>query len=50
MKQFYEIANGRHNDTLPPRYYEALANFLDRVDAKEKAPARVPHGKRQLVS
>jgi uncharacterized protein len=50
MKQFYEIANGRHNDTLPPRYYEALVQFLDRVDAEPMVPARVRPTKRQLVS
>jgi uncharacterized protein len=49
-KQFYEVANARHNDTLPPRYYEALGRFLDRVDSTVEAPEHVPHGKRQLVS
>jgi pimeloyl-ACP methyl ester carboxylesterase len=50
MKQFYEIANGRHNDTLPPKYYAALAAFLDRVDETAETPVLLPHGKRQLVS
>jgi fermentation-respiration switch protein FrsA (DUF1100 family) len=50
MKQFYEIANGRHNDTLPPRYYESLVRFLERVDSEVDAPEQVPHAKRQLVS
>ena len=31
-KQFYEIAYARHNDTPPPAYYAALAQFLDHVD------------------
>ena len=36
FKQFHEIPFARHNDGLPPNYYAALAEFLDRVD--EAAP------------
>jgi fermentation-respiration switch protein FrsA (DUF1100 family) len=36
MKQFYEIENGRHNDTPPPAYYSALASFLDRAEEKAR--------------
>ena len=51
MKQFYEIANGRHNDTLPPKYYEALAAvFGPRRRDEAETPVLLPHGKRQLVS
>lgn len=31
-KEFFEIPYSRHNDTLPPAYYEALGQFLDQVD------------------
>jgi hypothetical protein len=32
MKEFFEIPFARHNDSLPPAYYEALGQFLDQVD------------------
>jgi uncharacterized protein len=52
MKQFYEINFARHNDTPPPAYYAALADFLDRVDEQSgsKLPSRLRRRKRQLVS
>jgi fermentation-respiration switch protein FrsA (DUF1100 family) len=52
MKQFYEIAFARHNDTPPPAYYQALAAFLDRVDEQNdsKLPSRLRRRVRQLVS
>jgi fermentation-respiration switch protein FrsA (DUF1100 family) len=51
VKQFYEIANGRHNDTPPPAYYAALGQFLDQVDADARPmPKRVRPRQRQLVS
>jgi hypothetical protein len=34
MKQFYEVPFARHNDSHPPAYYDALANFLERVDSQ----------------
>ncbi|HVT29991.1 MAG TPA: alpha/beta fold hydrolase, partial [Lacipirellulaceae bacterium] len=37
MKQFYEIAYARHNDTPPSAYYAALATFLDNVDEQIKS-------------
>ena len=50
FKRFYEVPFARHTDTLPPRYYAALAEFLDRVD--EEAETVLPHCRaiRQLVS
>jgi fermentation-respiration switch protein FrsA (DUF1100 family) len=51
LKQFYEIANGRHNDTPPPAYYAELRQFLDKVDSDARPlPIRVPTRQRQLVS
>ena len=52
MKQFYEINFARHNDTPPPAYYTALAEFLDGVDEKSesKLPSRFRRRERQLVS
>ena len=52
MKQFYEIAYARHNDTPPPAYYAALGEFLDGVDAKHEAAlaASLRRRKRRLVS
>ena len=52
VKQFYEIAYARHNDTPPSAYYAALSTFLDRVDQKheESLPASIRRRKRQLVS
>jgi fermentation-respiration switch protein FrsA (DUF1100 family) len=51
VKQFYEVANGGHNDTPPPAYYAALRQFLDNVDADARPlPARVHARPRQLVS
>ena len=51
FKQFFEIPNARHNDSLPPKYYTALASFLDRVDAKVAArQTKRRHAQRRLVS
>ena len=52
MKQFYEVNFARHNDTPPPAYYAALADFLDRVDEQSGAncQARLRRRERQLVS
>lgn len=51
MKQFHEIPNARHNDTLPPQYYAALRAFLDRVEElSHPLPARLQRRERQLVS
>ena len=49
IKQFFEVPFARHNDGLPPKYYAALAEFLDQVDGVH-APASVPQPQRQLVS
>jgi pimeloyl-ACP methyl ester carboxylesterase len=49
-KHFFEITNGRHNDTLPPRYYEALAAFLDRTDAAIEGHHHVRVHDHELVS
>jgi fermentation-respiration switch protein FrsA (DUF1100 family) len=49
FKQFFEVPFARHNDGLPPKYYAALAEFLDQVDGVH-APASVPQPQRQLVS
>jgi fermentation-respiration switch protein FrsA (DUF1100 family) len=51
-KQFYEINFARHNDTPPPAYYQALGQFLDRVDREheETLPASVRRRNRRLVS
>lgn len=50
-KQFYEVAYGRHNDSLPPAYYAALAEFLDRVDeAHRPLSGRLHPRRRQMVS
>jgi hypothetical protein len=50
VKQFHEIPFARHNDSLPPNYYAALAEFLDRVDEEVELPAVQHRAKRQLVS
>jgi hypothetical protein len=51
MKQFYEVHCGRHNDSHPPAYYAALAEFLDRVDQHSRpVPQPLRGRKRQLVS
>ncbi|MGI9454940.1 MAG: alpha/beta hydrolase [Aeoliella sp.] len=39
LKQFFEIPHGRHNEPLPPDYYTALGEFLDRVTATNDQPA-----------
>jgi fermentation-respiration switch protein FrsA (DUF1100 family) len=51
MKHFHEVHFGRHNDSQPPAYYSALAQFLDRVDEQSR-PLTLPlrERKRQLVS
>jgi hypothetical protein len=51
MKQFFEVHYGRHNDSHPPAYYAALADFLDRVDGQSRPlPALLRPRTRQLVS
>jgi fermentation-respiration switch protein FrsA (DUF1100 family) len=52
FKKFHETRNGRHNDTLPPAYYAALAQFLDQVDSQldRELPVRHRSRGRQLVS
>jgi fermentation-respiration switch protein FrsA (DUF1100 family) len=52
FKKFHEIRNARHNDTLPPAYYAALAQFLDQVDHQRarELPVRHRSRERQLVS
>jgi fermentation-respiration switch protein FrsA (DUF1100 family) len=52
LKHFFEIPNGRHNDTPPPVYYSALAQFLDQVEAGARPTPAVPvrRRRRQLVS
>ena len=50
-KHFHEVAFGRHNDSLPPAYYAALASFLDQVDEQSRPlPAALHARSRQLVS
>ena len=50
-KQFCEIPFARHNDSPPPNYYAALAQFLDQVDdAAGELPFRRLRPERQLVS
>jgi fermentation-respiration switch protein FrsA (DUF1100 family) len=50
VKQFYEVNFARHNDSLPPNYYQALSAFLDQVDEAATQPAARRRAKRQLVS
>lgn len=50
IKQFHENHYGRHNDTLPPAYYSALLQFLNRVDDGAGRLSRPLRRKRQLVS
>ena len=50
FKHFHEVPFAHHNDSLPPSYYAALAEFLDRVDEKTETPAIRQREKRQLVS
>lgn len=51
QKQFFEVPYGRHNDSPPPSYYAALAQFLDQVDdAARELPVRLRPRERQLVS
>jgi fermentation-respiration switch protein FrsA (DUF1100 family) len=51
MKQFFEVPYGRHNDSHPPAYYAAIADFLDRVDEQSRPlPAPLRPRTRQLVS
>ncbi len=41
LKQFFEVPHGRHNEPLPPNYYTALGNFLDRVtEMQRERPSR----------
>lgn len=37
LKEFYEIPTGRHNEPLPPEYYTALEEFLQRVERSSGA-------------
>lgn len=48
-KQFFEIPFAGHNDSPPPKYYAALTQFLDEVDAAVEAPTK-HRRQRQLVS
>jgi fermentation-respiration switch protein FrsA (DUF1100 family) len=50
MKHFYEVPYGGHNDSPPPPYYSALANFLEQVDEHRRVPVRLRARERQLVS
>jgi fermentation-respiration switch protein FrsA (DUF1100 family) len=50
LKHFHEVPYGRHNDTPPPAYYSALANFLDQVDEQRRVPPPLRKRGRQLVS
>jgi uncharacterized protein len=50
FKHFHIVGFARHNDSLPPSYYAALAEFLDRVDEETDAPAIHQLEKRQFVS
>ena len=50
MKHFHEVPYSRHNDSPPPAYYAALADFLDQVDQQQKVPAILRAHGRQLVS
>jgi fermentation-respiration switch protein FrsA (DUF1100 family) len=52
LKQFYEVPFGRHNDSLPPAYYAALVEFLDRADTQGRSLPAALHERtrRQLVS
>jgi fermentation-respiration switch protein FrsA (DUF1100 family) len=50
VKHLYEVPYGRHNDSPPPSYYAALANFLGRVDDAHRMPAMHRARGRQLVS
>jgi fermentation-respiration switch protein FrsA (DUF1100 family) len=51
LKHFHEVHCGRHNDSQPPAYYAALAEFLDRVDEQSRPlPLTLLERKRQLVS
>jgi hypothetical protein len=51
MKQFFEIPNSRHFDSLPPAYYAALGQFLDQVDDEAaNLPDMLRRPERQLVS
>jgi uncharacterized protein len=50
LKQFYQVHFARHNDSLPPKYYQSLSAFLDQVDEAATQPADRHRAKRQLVS
>lgn len=51
VKQFFEVPFARHNDSLPPVYYAALAQFLDQVDDEATdLPDLLRRPERQLVS
>jgi fermentation-respiration switch protein FrsA (DUF1100 family) len=50
VKHLHEVPYGRHNDSPPPAYYAALANFLGRVDEAHGVPAMHRAWGRQLVS
>jgi fermentation-respiration switch protein FrsA (DUF1100 family) len=50
FKHFQVVPFARHNDSLPPSYYAALAKFLDRVDEKTDTPAIRQRQQWQLVS
>jgi len=49
-KQFFEAPLARHQSTLPPTYYAALAKFLDRVDQKAEAKVRRRRSKQPAFS
>jgi uncharacterized protein len=50
FKYFHEVPFARHNDSLPPSYYAALADFLDRVDEEAVVPMTRQRAKPLLVS
>jgi fermentation-respiration switch protein FrsA (DUF1100 family) len=49
-KQFFEAPLARHQSTLPPTYYAALAEFLDDVDVEAQAHDRHRRRKQPVCS